>query len=78
MLNSCPIIFIVFWGEKCESGFANSIIPVPQDSMIYARILCTALPDAKFMFSFVQLDNGKLICYCRTHNIRKDEIRRLL
>ena len=48
-VKKVPIISIGFWRDKCESGLANSIITVPQDSMKYARILCTAFPDAKFM-----------------------------
>jgi hypothetical protein len=28
-VKKCPIIYIDSGVEKCESGFANSIIPVP-------------------------------------------------
>ena len=38
-VKRCPIIFVDFGVEKCESEFANSIRNVPLDSMKYARML---------------------------------------
>jgi hypothetical protein len=39
VVKKCPIIFVDFGIEKCESGLTNSIRNVPSGSMKYARML---------------------------------------